>query len=391
MIFFYLLLVPAAALLSVAVWNALAWPKVAAGGSVAQERSPARVSILIPARDEETNLPACLDAALAQGEIVRELLVYDDHSTDNTSAIICEYAQRDARVRRLPAATLPAGWCGKTFACAQLAGAAHGAWLLFLDADARLDAGAAARIVAEAERRRLTLLSCWPALELRSFWERALMPLLNFVVFTLYPAPLASKRADASLGLAHGACLLAHRSTYALVGGHAAVRGELFEDVRLAQLWRARGQAGLCLDGQGIISVRMYRSFAEIWGGFQKNFFPAFRRESSFWIFMTLHLTLFLLPFICAPLLFARGTASGDAATLSLLALSVLSMRAVLAVRFRHPWWSVALHPFGEAILLALGLSSWWRCRSGRGVEWKGRRYSVVTSDEWQVKTRTCL
>jgi hypothetical protein len=119
----------------------------------------------------------------------------------------------------------------------------------------------------------------------------------------------------------------------------------------------------------------MYRSFAEIWGGFQKNFFPAFRRESSFWIFMTLHLTLFLLPFACAPLLFVRGDAFGGAATLTMLALSVLTMRAVLAVRFKHPWWAVLLHPPCEAILIALGLSSWWRCRSGRGVEWKGRRY----------------
>jgi chlorobactene glucosyltransferase len=120
----------------------------------------------------------------------------------------------------------------------------------------------------------------------------------------------------------------------------------------------------------------MYRSFAEIWRGFQKNFFPAFRRESSFWVFMWLHLTLFLLPFILAPLMLTRsGGAGGAAATLFLLAFTVLAMRAVLAVRFGHPWWSVLLHPLGEAILLALGLSSWWRCKSGRGVEWKGRRY----------------
>lgn len=383
MIFFYLLLIfAAAALLSVAVWNALAWPKVAAGGSAASQQTTARVSILIPARNEETNLPACLDAALAQPEeIVCELLVYDDHSTDATSAIIERYAKRNARVRKLPAAILPSNWCGKTFACAQLAAGARGEWLLFLDADARLDASgtaAVARMLAEAERRHLTLLSCWPALELGSFWERALMPLLNFVVFTLYPAPLALRRTDASLGLAHGACLLAHRSTYALVGGHGAVRDQLFEDVRLAQVWRERGQASLCLDGQGIVSVRMYRSFAEIWSGFQKNFRPAFRRESSFWVFMALHLTVFFLPFILAPLLLtSSGDVDGDASLSILLALSVLAMRAVLALRFKHPWWSILLHPLGEAVLLALGLSSWWRCRSGRGVEWKGRRYQT--------------
>jgi len=369
MMFFYLLIIPAAALLGVALWNALAWPRVTAA---AGDAPASRVSILIPARDEERNLAACLDAALAQGETIREVLVYDDHSTDETPAIIDEYARRDARVKSIVPAMLPAGWGGKTFACARLAAAARGEWLLFLDADARLAEGAAARMLAEASGRRLTLLSCWPALELRSFWERALMPLLNFVVFTLYPAPLALRRADASLGLAHGACLLVHRSTYARVGGHAAVRDEIFEDVRLAQLWRERGQAGLCLDGQGIVSVRMYRSFAEIWKGFQKNFYPAFRRESSFWLFMAMHSLLLLLPFICAPLFFMTG---GGTAAFAVVALCVLAMRAVLALRFRHPWWSVLLHPVGEAILVALGLSSWWRCKSGRGVEWKGRRY----------------
>jgi hypothetical protein len=235
MIFFYFLFALAVVLLGVATWNALAWPRIAGGESQTGAR---RVAILIPARNEADNLAACLDAALAQGEIVKEILVYDDHSTDETPAIIKEYATREARVRLVSSAPLPADWCGKTFACAQLAEAARGEWLLFLDADARLDVGAAARMLREAERRRLTLLSCWPALELVGCWEKTLMPLLNFVVFTLYPAPLALRRPDASLGLAHGACLLAHRATYALVGGHGAVRDQLFEDVRLAQLWR---------------------------------------------------------------------------------------------------------------------------------------------------------
>ena len=172
------------------------------------------------------------------------------------------------------------------------------------------------------------------------------MPLLNFVVFTLYPAPLAFKRSDPSLGLAHGACILVDATAYARVGGHGAVRDELFEDVRLAQLWRERGEAGLCLDGQGTIGVRMYRSYAEIWSGFQKNFFPAFRRERNFWLFMATHSMLFFIPFIFAPLFW--GTRAG--AVFLLLALCVLGMRASLALRFGHPWWSVALHPLGEAI-----------------------------------------
>ncbi|MBA3766457.1 MAG: glycosyltransferase [Acidobacteria bacterium] len=365
------LLLPALALLCVTLWNVLSWPEVNLRMSNAQ-LSPS-VSVLIPARDEETNLSACLDCALLQGEVVREILVYDDHSADKTPCIVEDYARRDPRVRLLLPKPLPSGWCGKTFACSQLAAAARGEWLLFLDADVRLRTGVLTYVIAEAQARGVSLLSCWPALELLSFWERVLMPMLNFVVFTLYPAPLAfRRRGDASLGLAHGSCILARRDVYVRTGGHELVRDEIFEDVRLAQAWRARGERSLCLDGQRVLSVRMYRSFGEIWRGFQKNFFPAFKHEPSFWAFIALHFSVFLLPFIIAPLLW---TNTGARAFFALELFCVLIIRLSLALRFRHPSLSVVLHPLGEVILIALGLSSWWRCRRGRGVEWKGRRY----------------
>lgn len=370
--FFFIILLAALLLLFLTLWNTMAWPMVGVADNLARPRS---LSILIPARDEEDNLAACLDAALAQGAVVRELLIYDDHSRDRTSQIISEYALRDARVRAIKASTLPAGWCGKTYACAQLGAAARGKWLLFLDADARLQEGAATRMIAEAEARDVTLLSCWPALEMRSFWESALMPLLNQVVFTLFPAPLSLRRMDdASLGLAHGACILVHHATYKTTGGHTLVRDEIFEDVKLAQRWRARGERSLCLDGQDVVRVRMYHTFAEIWNGFQKNFFPAFKRESTFWMFILLHVSVFLLPFLLAPFasLFTGGW------LLWLAALCVLAMRAALALRFKHPLWSILLQPVSEVVLIALGLYSYWRCKTGRGVAWKGRSYLEI-------------
>jgi glycosyltransferase involved in cell wall biosynthesis len=369
-IFALLILSAAVALFGVALWNALAWPRVGDAGVVSRHGGPS-VSVLIPARDEESNIARCLDTALAQGGSVLEVLVYDDHSRDRTAEIVGRYARGDARVRLVRPAELPDGWCGKTFACARLAAEARGRWLLFLDADARLRRNAVALMVGEAVGRGVTLLSCWPRLSTRGFWEGALMPLLNFVVFTLYPAPLALARGDESLGLAHGSCLLARRDVYEEVGGHAAVRGELFEDVRLARLWRGRGRRGLCLDGRAVVAVRMYRSLGGIWAGFRKNFFPAFRTARAFWAFLALHLFVGLLPFALAPLALWRAWAwplAGAAAC-------VLAARVALALRFRHPLWSAALHPLGEAVLFALGLASWLRCRSGRGVEWKGRRY----------------
>jgi glycosyltransferase involved in cell wall biosynthesis len=366
MIWMFLLFTPLPLILAVTLWNAVAWPKF----TVVAPVRPGLVSVLIPARDEEANLAACLDGVLRQGATVGEALVYDDHSTDATPHILAAYAARDARVRAVNPRPLPAGWCGKNFACARLAEEARGAWLLFLDADARLAEGAVARMVEEARKREVTLLSAWPSLTLVSFWERALMPMLNFVVFSIFPAPLSLVRNDASLGLAHGACILVERARYRAVGGHAAAPDEIFEDQSLARLWRERGGRGLCLDGRGIVDVRMYSSLAGIWRGFQKNFFPAFRHESSFWGFILLHAAMFLAPFIMP-----FWIRSWPMSPMFMAVACVLGVRSLLVLRFGHPWLSVLLHPLAEAILLAIGLSSWRRCKSGKGVEWKGRRY----------------
>lgn len=357
---------PALLTLLVALWNVSAWPRI----KPARVASAHPVSVLIPARNEESNIAACLDSVLNQGETVLEILVYDDHSSDATPRIIREYRGRDSRVRLITPAELPQGWCGKNFACAQLAKEATGEWLLFLDADARLARMAVASMVEEAVSRDLTLLSGWPALTLASSWEIVLMPMLNFVVFTLFPAPLSLVRDDESLGLAHGACVLVDRSSYRAIGGHAAVRDEIFEDQRLAHLWRAKGMRGLCLDGQGAVSVRMYSSFAEIWAGFEKNFFPAFRHEASFWAFILLHTLVFLAPVIALPFIRAWPVVMAAAC--------VVATRALLALRFRHPLWSVLAHPVAEVILIAIGLSSWWRVKSGKGVVWKGRQYHAA-------------
>lgn len=314
------------------------------------------LAILIPARNEEANLGSCLEAALLQPAL--EILVYNDHSTDGTAAVIAAFSERDSRVRGISPNPLPTGWYGKTFACAQLAANAHSTWMIFLDADARLSPGAASSMVAEAVRRRLTFLSCWPRFETETFWEAVLMPLLNWVVFSIFPGPMSLFRKDRSLALAHGACIMVRRDVYEKLGGHASVANQIFEDTRLAQLWRERGERGLGLDGQYLVRVRMYGSLEEIWLGFQKNFYLAFRREYNFWIFLTLHFAVFLLPFFLL-----------DWRTACL----VLAARALLLLRFRQAVWSLPFHPFAELFLIALGLASRF---GGKHVAWKGRKYA---------------
>ena len=351
-----------------AIWNTIAWPRLRA---TASPHTAPRISVLIPARDEASRIGYLLQDLSHCDCGVLEILVYDDHSTDGTAQVIEEAARRDPRIRRLPPKPLPDGWRGKPFACYQLALAAQGEWLLFLDADVRLGAEAPARIIGEAETRKATLLSAWPGLVLKSFPEKWLMPLLNYVVFTLFPAFLSFRDRRPGLGLAHGACIACRAAEYRAMDGHAAVRKELFEDTRLAQAWRRHGGFGLCVDGQDLVRTRMYDSFGAIWRGFSKNLGPAFRRRFSFALFLIFHALLGVVPFLALAASFARRE---WLASPFISVSAVLLIRAGQAFRFRYPLWSVLLHPFAVLLMLALALVSRFRYETG-GVEWKGRRY----------------
>lgn len=355
-----------------ALANALVWPRVRAAREETPEPSPA-LSVLIPARDEEDNLPGCLAAALAD-PAVSEVLVYDDRSSDGTARVVREAAAIDPRVRLVSGGELPSGWCGKPHALARLADEARGEWLLFVDADARLAAGAPTALAAEAVRRKVDLLAPWPGLELVSPAEKLLMPLLHFVVLTLFPTWFQTLRDDPALGLAHGATILVRAESYRRMGGHGAVRAEIFEDTALARAAREAGLRTVCLDGQEVTRVRMYGSFGEIWAGFRKNFYPGFRRQGSFWAFLGLRAGTGVAPFVVLPLA-ATGAVATDPRPWGLACLGLWTARGALALRFGQPLWSAALHPVGEAVLVALGLASWRAVASGRGVTWKGRVY----------------
>lgn len=342
--------------------NVLFWPAVRSAPAALLPM----VSVLIPARNEEANLPECLRSLSLQGEVIGEILIYDDHSTDGTRSVIEAARNTNSRIALVQQQELEIGWTGKNFACAKLAEAARFPFILFIDADARLQPGAVDSMLQEMRRRRLELLSCWPGLKTETFWERLLMPMLNFVVFSIYPGPLALFFSYQSLALAHGACLMFERQSYLEVGGHRMVHDQIFEDTRLAQLWRQLGRRALCLDGQRVVRVRMYENFSGIWQGFLKNFYPAFQRRYNFWIFLLFHLLVVLGPFF---MLAVGGRES------ILGAGAIIGSRLLLAIRFNQPWTLIFLHPLAEIMMLALGLNSWWRCRSGRGVNWKDRTY----------------
>jgi chlorobactene glucosyltransferase len=353
----------------IVVINALKWP-----GLVREaEFDVPVVSLLIPARNEAHHIESAIKSALAQGSLIKEILVYDDHSDDSTASIVEAMQAQSPKIVLFQPSPLPDGWLGKPFACWQLAANASGEWLLFLDADTRLHPGAVSKMLGEATSRNVTFLSSWPGILAVSFWERTFMPMLNFVVFSLFPTPLQSHYASPSFGLAHGACLFMRHEEYKQMGGHERVKQEFFEDTVLAREWRKSGLKGICLNGRHHVSVRMYSSLREIIEGFSKIVYPAFRHEATFWIFMGFHLVCLMLPTVILP--FAWWF-SFHPVTVSIAAGAVLLARAIQCIQFGYPLWSVLLHPLAECGLIGLGLYARHKCRHSKGVQWKGRTYN---------------
>ncbi len=253
--------------------NLVRFPVLSAGTGRGVDVNQDAVSVLIPARDEADRLPSTLPAMLAQRSA--EVLVLDDGSSDGTAEVAQGLMDLSghSQARVVSGQDLPAGWTGKTWACHQLAAAAQGNILVFLDADVTLEPGAVAAVVAEKERVGADVFSVFPRQETGSLGEHLVVPTIDDVLLCLLAHPLL-RLPIPSAATAHGACLVFDRDSYARVGGFEAVCDEIVDDVAMARRTRALGMAlGLVLGGD-LVHVRMYRSYGEVVAGLSRGLLP---------------------------------------------------------------------------------------------------------------------
>lgn len=326
------------------------------------------VSILIPARDEAANIADCLAAARASLGTEVEILVMDDGSTDATPQIVAHLAARDARVRLLRAPPLPPGWTGKVHACAELAAAARGTHLLFIDADVRLAPHAAAALAAHAQERQLALVSAVPRQRIASLGEGLTVPCINFLMQGYLPFGGRATTRHPALAAACGQLVLVEATAYRAVGGHGAIRALLHDGLALARLLRARGHDTEIVDGARLASCRMYRGFREAWAGFSKNAHEGMATPLGLPVWTVLLAGGHLLPWALLP----------DPRAFAALVLG-FGLRAAIAWRVREPLWTVALHPAGVAVALAIQWNALIRALLGLKAGWKGRAYPATT------------
>ncbi len=335
------------------------------------------VSVVVPARNEARSIEACVRSLCEQCGVDVEVIAIDDQSDDATPHILARLQRDYANLRVVRGAPLPEGWIGKPWAVAQAARHASHPWLLFTDADSVHAPYGVASALWFAERAKVDALTLVTGQAFESFWERAVLPsILGLILFASGTLGELNDPAMPEKALANGQYILVRRNVYDALGGHDALRGEIVEDVAFARALKRDGRYRMLLSGGSQIArVRMYHSLGEIWNGFTKNAYAG--AEGEYWKLAAG--VVFSAMMSVVPLALAarhatvgrrRETLEALACTFSTVAASSWAYRQVgIAPRL------AIFQPLGTAIFGAIVTNSTWCVLSGRGVEWRGRRY----------------
>jgi glycosyltransferase involved in cell wall biosynthesis len=333
-------------------------------------RRPA-VSVIIPARNEEACLGACLQSLVSQEDIGCEIIVVDDHSTDRTREIASSFPGQGVRV--IAAGSLPRGWTGKNNAVTAGARSAVGEWLLFTDADTVHLPGSLARSLSEAKRHSAALLSYSPQQVVKTFAEKAVMPVIFAeLAATFRPAQVSDPKSPAAA--ANGQYILITREAYDAVGGHVAVAGSLLEDVALARAVKRSGRRIFFRYAGDAVRTRMYRSFAQLREGWTKNLALLFPSPTRLAALRSLEFVLIVASFAISIASALRGHRQ-PAIAAGILGIILYAVFLARIRRSHFPGDATLLALFGLPLFSCLLLRS-KKMHAHGNVNWKGRKYS---------------
>jgi chlorobactene glucosyltransferase len=344
------------------------------GGYPPPPRFP-RVSILVPARNEEDNIAACVGSLTIQDYPDYEIVVLDDDSHDDTWRLLSELATQSSRLRILKGEPLPAGWLGKHWACHQLYLAATGELLLFTDADTRHHPHATCQAVSALLDEKADLLTVLVRQEVVSWAERLLVPIIPWSIFNFVPLSLAYRLRWPVLSANVGQFMLFHREAYKAIGGHEAVRRHVVDDLALGRRAVAFGLRWRLLDGSEQIRCRMYRNYQEVREGFSKNLFGAFDYNVPIFVLIWSWL---LFVFVEPPLVLVLGITGVSVVGFFSVGLAARAVGASLVLwgltcwRFGFPLYLVFFYPITILLTTSIAVRSLLFTLTGRAT-WKGR------------------
>lgn len=342
-----------------------------------------RVSVIIPARNEAQSIETVIRSVLASTYPDFELIVVDDRSTDDTAARVARLAQSDGRLRLIAGENLPPGWYGKPWACQQGYQAATGDVLVFTDADTRHEPALLAHAVGALEQESAGLVTIAPRQRCIGFWERVIMPQIWVLLgLRFHPDTVNHARRERDV-IANGQFVCVRRASYEAVGTHAAVRGEVAEDLALAQaFWRSGHKLHFAF-AETLMETRMYTGLSPLLEGWTKNLFLGSRRslpDSPFLRALSpVMLSTAMLCWLVPVLLVALASTGAFVSPLNPFVWQAvwasLVFWVLISIGMQIPPWYGLFYPLGAAMSLYMILRSTVRGRAR--VEWRGRTYGV--------------
>lgn len=355
------------------------------------------ISVCIPARNEERNIRACVEAILAQDYPNLEVVVFDDRSSDSTheilqsltlesDSLLSRQTQEQAPVLQIISGSdLPKGWAGKPNALFQASAHARGDWLCFVDADTFAAPETLSSCYAKAIETHADMFTILTFQVLGSFWEKVVMPIVMTALSVGF-SPRKVNDPNRKDAIANGQFILIKRSVYDAIGGYASVKNQIVEDKAIAEKVKWNGYRLIVADGMRMTRTRMYTSLPEMWEGWTKNIYLGLHDQPSmlmlgvFGGFVSLVAAFFLpiWPFT-GILWYLKGggwMAGGVILQSMLLWVLLIYERAQVAKKLEISSWYAFTTPLGAGVFAAMMLASTWKVVSGKGVTWKGRVYS---------------
>jgi chlorobactene glucosyltransferase len=333
------------------------------------------VSVLVPARNEERNIKNCVVSLLRSNYPRLEIIVLDDNSTDGTYSVLEKLSKNNENLRVIRGNKLPPGWNGKNWACHQLSQVARGEWFLFTDADTVHRPHSVSTALGVARKRKSVFVTCIPRFITKTWSEKLYFPVIHFVFVALFPFKLINYSKDSRLSFAIGPFLFIKRDFYFSWGGYESIKLEVVDDIAMAKKVKENKGKISVLDGTGILDVRFYTCFKEVWNGFSKNSYEAIGGAPHVLVALLFACYfLFIYPYISL----WGAYQSHQSLTIPILQVFAIALiKLILSLRFKISIFYGQLHPFSVIFAVLILLNSFRLAVFKKKFEWKERFYPV--------------
>ncbi len=341
-------------------------------GTFPEPKKFPRVSILVPARNEQRNINRCIKSLLAQNYPNFEVLVLNDHSTDRTGAILSKI--KNPKFKVFKGKPLPEEWIGKHWACHQLEEKANGDLILFTDADTYHRPNALRAAVSALIHEKADFISALPKEKALTWAELIVIPVFSWSLMTFMPLALAKRTKTPSLSATIGQFMLFRKQAYDKIGGYPAIKNQVLDDVVFGRRIRAFGLRWRMYDGSKQIVCRMYTNFKELSEGMTKSIFAIFKNNIIYFFFVWFFMVWLLLGPLLIVFLHLIGISFSPLFLwLSVSAIIITFLTWLISnLRFGYPLLLTFLYPVIIGALAYLSYISMVYTFAGK-ITWKGR------------------